>query len=311
MQPPFPCPTATWRNDTYEAISPLRPELSVAGKTVVVIGAVRISQTISNSDPFDADIEKAHGSGIGRETALAFATAGAAHIALLGRTEGTLKETAALIPSAGKPSSSVHVADITRQSSLESAAAVVGKWQVLVLSSGYCPTTAPIASTEVDEWWKGFETNAKGTLLVAKAFLPTADPAQAALLGLTTDVSLMPAAYLPGLSAYTASKLAQAKMLEFLAAENPNIFVAAVNPGMIETDNFYRTGGKPERLPMDTVQLPAHFIVWMASPEASFLRGRCAWANWDVEELKAKKAAIEEGLFMTAGFKGLPEGAHL
>ncbi|KAI0896942.1 hypothetical protein F4806DRAFT_495449 [Annulohypoxylon nitens] len=281
MQPPFPCPTATWRNDTYGSISPLRPELSVAGKTVVVIGA---------------------GSGIGRETALAFATARAAHVALLGRTEATLKETAALIPSAGKASSSVHVADLTKLPTLESAAAAVGKWDVLVLSSGYCPTTSPVASTE---------TNTKGTLLVAKAFLPTAHPTEATFIGVTTDISLMPAAYLPGLSAYNASKLAQAKIFEFLAAENPNIFIATVNPGMVETDNFYRTGGKTEKLPMDKVQLPAHFIVWMASPEASFLRGRLTWANWDVEELKAKKSAIQEGLFMTAGFKGLPEGARL
>lgn len=60
MQPPFPCPTATWRNDTYEAISPLRSELSAAGKTVVVIGAVRIVRSISNSDAFSGDTEKAH-----------------------------------------------------------------------------------------------------------------------------------------------------------------------------------------------------------------------------------------------------------
>lgn len=92
-------------------------------------------------------------------------------------------------------------------------------------------------------------------MLVAKAFLPTANPTQAAFLGVTTDVSLMPAVYLPGLSAYTASKLAQAKMFEFIAAENPNIFVATVNPGMIETDNFYRTGGTTDKLPMDTGML--------------------------------------------------------
>ncbi|KAI0890642.1 uncharacterized protein GGS22DRAFT_194575 [Annulohypoxylon maeteangense] len=272
------------------SISPLRPELSVAGKTIVVIGG---------------------GSGIGRETALAFATAGAAHVALLGRTEATLKETAALIPSAGKASSSVHVSDLTQAASLKTAAAAVGEWHVLVLASAYCSNRAPVASSEVDDWWKGFETNIKGTLLAAQAFLPTAHPSQAAILGVTTDVSLMPTTYLPGLSSYVASKLAQAKVYEFLAAENPNIFVATIYPGMVETDNFRRTGGKAEKLPMDTVQLPAHFIVWMASPEATFLRGRCAWANWDVDELKAKKDKILEGLFMTAGFKGLPEGAHL
>jgi NAD(P)-dependent dehydrogenase (short-subunit alcohol dehydrogenase family) len=98
------------------------------------------------------------GSGIGRETALAFATAGAAHIALLGRTEAALQETAALISSLRKASSSVHVADMTKTESLERAAAAVGKWHVLVLSSGYCPTISTISSSSSGpEWWKGFE----------------------------------------------------------------------------------------------------------------------------------------------------------
>lgn len=43
MQPPLPAPVATWRNDTYDAISPLRPELSQKGKTIVITGAVSIS----------------------------------------------------------------------------------------------------------------------------------------------------------------------------------------------------------------------------------------------------------------------------
>ncbi|KAI9643580.1 hypothetical protein NHQ30_008201 [Ciborinia camelliae] len=286
MQPPFACPTATWHNDTYESISPSRPELSVAGKTVVIIGG---------------------GSGIGRETAFAFATAGAAHIALLGRTDATLQETAESIASTSKASSSVHVADLTKAESLKSAATAVGKWHVLVICSGYCPTPSPIPSSEGEDWWKGFETNVQGTFLATRAFLPTADSSEATILGVTTDVSLLPVTYLPGLSSYVSSKLAQAKIYEFLAAENPNIFVATINPGMIETDNFYRTGATPDKVPIDTVQLPAHFLVWMASPEAAFLRGRCAWANWDVEELKAQKSMVLESLFMTAGFKGLPK----
>ena len=56
---------------------------------------------------------------------------------------------------------------------------------------------------------------------------------------------------LPGLSAYISSKLAQVKMLEFLAAENPNVFVASVHPGMVETAIFRKSGAKAEQLPMD------------------------------------------------------------
>ena len=56
---------------------------------------------------------------------------------------------------------------------------------------------------------------------------------------------------LSGLSAYAGSKLAQAKVLEFLAAENPNIFVASVHPGMVDTDMFRKSGSRADAMPMD------------------------------------------------------------
>ena len=43
MQPPFPSPVPTWHNDTYGAISPQRAELSSAGKTVIITGAVSLT----------------------------------------------------------------------------------------------------------------------------------------------------------------------------------------------------------------------------------------------------------------------------
>ena len=59
----------------------------------------------------------------------------------------------------------------------------------------------------------------------------------------------------PGLSAYMASKLAQTKLIEYLAAENPNVFAASVHPGMVETDVFTKSGAKAESLPMDKSML--------------------------------------------------------
>jgi len=91
-------------------------------------------------------------------------------------------------------------------------------------------------------------------MLTAKAFLPTVNPSRAAILGVTTGASGLPPAMLPGLSAYISSKLAQVKFLEFLAAENPNIFVASMHPGMVETDMFLKSGGKTEVMPMDKGQ---------------------------------------------------------
>ena len=47
-------------------------------------------------------------------------------------------------------------------------------------------------------------------------------------------------------------------------------------------------------------------MVWAASTEAKFLNGRFAWANWDVDELKAAAADIEAGPRFTTGLLGWP-----
>ncbi|KAL4950004.1 hypothetical protein BDW69DRAFT_187763 [Aspergillus filifer] len=48
-------------------------------------------------------------------------------------------------------------------------------------------------------------------------------------------------------------------------------------------------------MPLDSVDLPADFALWLVSEEAAFLNGRYVWANWDVEELKAKGSEIQAG----------------
>jgi hypothetical protein len=50
--------------------------------------------------------------------------------------------------------------------------------------------------------------------------------------------------------------------------------------------------------------LPAHFQVWLAGPDADFLKGKMVWANWDVEELKAKKDEIVKGHLLEMSLKG-------
>lgn len=58
------------------------------------------------------------------------------------------------------------------------------------------------------------------------------------------------------------------------------------------------------------VSLPADFLVWIASPEASFLRGKLVFAAWDVEELKGRQDEIVGGRPGTGelwlGFSGFP-----
>jgi hypothetical protein len=51
--------------------------------------------------------------------------------------------------------------------------------------------------------------------------------------------------------------------------------------------------------------LPAQTAVWLASSEAAFLKGKLVWANWDMEELKAKAAEIQGSRLLTIGLEGV------
>lgn len=137
MQPPFPAPIPEWHNDTYDAINPSRPELSQAGKNIIITGA---------------------GSGIGREIAHAFAEAGTDSIHILGRTKQSLEETQALVE-AKYPNANVivHVADILDAAALDQAARKIGYWDVLVANAGFIPKPDLIEASDPDEWWNTFE----------------------------------------------------------------------------------------------------------------------------------------------------------
>lgn len=91
----------------------------------------------------------------------------------------------------------------------------------------------------------------KGSVIPVKAFLPSANPSHAAIIGLTTAV-VFPAAIQPGLSAYTSSKLAVVKLMEHIAAEATSVFAAALNPGVIHTAMLDKVGGDTGSLPVDS-----------------------------------------------------------
>ena len=99
------------------------------------------------------------------------------------------------------------------------------------------------------------QTNVKSVIIAAIHFLPTANQAHATMLGVTAGAFFLPPVNTPGLSSYLISKMAMAKTLEFVAAENPNVFVASVHPGMVDTGVFRKSGATPEILPMDSGKL--------------------------------------------------------
>jgi hypothetical protein len=54
------------------------------------------------------------------------------------------------------------------------------------------------------------------------------------------------------------------------------------------------------------VSLPADINVWLASEEAAFLKDKYIFANWDVEELKARKEEIVEKKLFEMWLQGVP-----
>lgn len=136
MIPPFPSPVKEWHNDTYASIDPKRPELSAKAKKIVITGG---------------------GYGIGRGTAIAFAEAGAAGIAILGRKEVPLLETKEFIENKYNIPVSTHVADVTDESAVKKAAKEIGEWHVLDMNAGFFSAPATTLEIRADEWWKSFE----------------------------------------------------------------------------------------------------------------------------------------------------------
>lgn len=97
------------------------------------------------------------GSGIGRSTAKAFATAGAKHLVLIGRTSSKLAETESEISKATKIST--FVADVTDEEAVKKIADAVGTWDVLVLNAGYTTAPTPAAKADIGDYWKAYEVS--------------------------------------------------------------------------------------------------------------------------------------------------------
>jgi len=287
MQPPFPAPVAEWHNDTYEAINPKRPELSQKGKTIVVTGA---------------------GQGIGREVVDAFAQAGATKIHVLGRTQKTLEETKSIYEKKHPDLQvTVHVADVADKAAIKKAADAIGSWDVIVANAGYLPTSDAIATVDSDEWWKGFEINVKGSAILSQAFLPK-KKSGGTIIGYSSGAAFLPPSVpnMVGTSSYSASKLAAARVYEYLAAENPDLNVVTIHPGVVDTAMYKKSEMDMNDI-LDTVQLPAHFSVWLASPEARIFSGRYLFVNWDVPQLIAKSERLKvDPFYLTTGLGGWP-----
>lgn len=285
MSSPYPSLTKVYHQKPYPAIDPTQSALSTAGKVVLITGG---------------------GSGIGSHIAAAFAQSGTTKISILGRTQSKLTATKAALE--GKHLGLqvlTFVADITEphviDKAFERTKKAFGPIDIFVANAAYSPPYQTIKDSNSEEWFKGLSTNAKGAFITAQAFLANCS-ASPVLIYVAAALSHIPG--VPTFSGYTVSKVAQLKFYDCLQAENSHIRVMNVHPGICKTDMSVKMVGD-NGFPYDDLDLPGHFIVWAASEEAAFLKGKFLWSNWDVDELKQRKKEFE-GPKLTVGLQGWP-----
>jgi NAD(P)-dependent dehydrogenase (short-subunit alcohol dehydrogenase family) len=208
--------TKTWHNDVYPAIDASQPALSVKGKRVLISGG---------------------GSGIGAETARAFATAGASHIIVLGRTKSTLETTRNAVLSVSEEvdvlTIVVDISDEDRVSkAFEKDIHRVGPIDIFINNAAYLPDLGTVQSSKASDWWKASQINILGSFLMTQAVLNIISN-DGVIVNVTSGIAHIP--HVPKHSAYAVTKTASVKLFEYVQHELPELRVFNLQPGIIES----------------------------------------------------------------------------
>lgn len=176
------------------------------------------------------------GSGIGRAAALALAQAGFT-IALLGRTEASLRDTQDAIRAAGSDAE-VFPVDVTDEASVDHAFAQIaqrfGRLDVLFNNAGRNAPVVPLDEYELDVWNSVVATNLTGVFLCARAawrLMKTQTPQGGRIIN---NGSISAHAPRPDTIAYTATKHAVTGITKSLALDGRRYNIAC---GQIDIGN--------------------------------------------------------------------------
>ncbi len=177
----------------------------------------------------------------------------------------------------------VHV-DVTDEISvaraLKQASEVAGRFDVLVNAAGIYEEST-LRELDIRDYQRIFDVNVRGTILVTKAALSYLDPG-ARIINIASELAFLGRA---GASVYAASKGAILSLTRSWARElAPKILVNAVAPGPTDTPllNFGALNADQKALelanPLGRIAQPeeiAHTILFLASPQATFVTGQC------------------------------------
>jgi NAD(P)-dependent dehydrogenase (short-subunit alcohol dehydrogenase family) len=225
-------------------------------------------------------------SGIGRETAVLFAKAGA-KVVVAGRREPEGQETIQLIHAAGGQGLFVK-ADVSKASEVDAliqkAVEHFGRLDVAFNNAGIEGPWVPIARQSEEDFDRTININLKGVWLCLKYEIRQMirQGTGGAIVNTASVYGLISSA---GAAAYTASKCGVIGLTKAAALENARsgIRVNAVCPAAVETPMADRLFGAPRihqsvvnRHPIGRFGRPqeiAEAVVWMCSDRASFMTG--------------------------------------
>jgi NAD(P)-dependent dehydrogenase (short-subunit alcohol dehydrogenase family) len=225
-------------------------------------------------------------SGIGRESALAFARAGAKVVAA-DVDEAGGEETVGMIKDAGGDAIFVKtdVADIDQvQALVAKTVDTYGRLDCAHNNAGIEGMGGPCLECTEENWDRTIAINLTGVFNCCKAEIsPMLEQGGGAIVNTASVAGLVG---FPGLPAYVASKFGVNGLTKAMALDyaKENIRVNSVCPGVIHTPMVDRvTGGDPEALkayaaaaPVNRLGEPreiAEAVVWLCTDAASFVTG--------------------------------------
>jgi NAD(P)-dependent dehydrogenase (short-subunit alcohol dehydrogenase family) len=246
------------------------PSLSLEGEVALVTGGKR---------------------GIGRDIALALATAGA-DVAVCGRVvEGELEAVAEEIGKIGRRSLAIQV-DTSQKASVENLVKKVidqfGAIDVLVNNAGVL-AKAPILETSEDVWDQHMNTNLKGCFLCSQAVgKRMIERKKGRIINMASDLAFMA---VPNMGAYSISKAGIVMLTRALARElgNHGVRVNAIAPGLVRTEMSQPNWSDPGILEAMEAMIPLGRIgetrdivgtaLFLASNASAYISGVTIMAN--------------------------------
>jgi NAD(P)-dependent dehydrogenase (short-subunit alcohol dehydrogenase family) len=209
-----------------------------------------------------------------QEVARAWATAGAKGIVLVGRNKTLLEEPASAVRTISAATEVLSLtADLNKEAEVEAlfkqAIDAFGTIDVVVHAAGSL-AAGPVGDLEPSTWFHDFEVNVKGSYILVHYYLKAVESGTLIIIG-TLGASFTA----PGMSAYSGSKMALLKLAEYLDAEQPNLRVFTVHPGIVAATETNRgmVVGQLTPFAKDTGIQTGGLSLYLAQPGADYLRG--------------------------------------